>query len=276
MAKTNSRTKDTSSRRHWDGLYRELEERSTISRRDLAALIAHHLGVGADYAILRLCREGRLKRATTPRRGLYIVTSDAAASNQALRNPIDAIQALYGADVVFCYGSALYLHDLSRYGRLTDYYVATLEARKPKAIGQARLHFVETPVDTSVGTETVEISDKHVVVTDLERTLIDCIHRPKYAQGWENLIYAIGRMGRLKEDRVYDYLKRYRLPSLVAKTCVVLERFADDLGTDTDALVRLRPYLPRNPIRFSRNEPGVFNKKWNAYVPKYLLQEEGL
>jgi len=276
MTKTSRRRKNGASRTHWEALHLELEERSTISRHDLAQLIALHLDVGTDYAISRLCREGRLKRAAISRRGLYIITTDTTASNQVLRNPIDAIQALYGVESVFCYGSALYLHGLSRYGHLSDYYVATREARKPSALGRARVRFVETPIDVSVGTETVTVSDGHVVVTDLERTLIDCIHRPKYAQGWENLIYAIRRMAKLREDCIYDYLKRYRLPSLVAKTCVILERFSDNLGIDTNTLVRLRPYLPRNPIRFSRDEPGVFNKRWNVYVPKYLLQEEGL
>lgn len=135
-------------------------------------------------------------------------------------------------------------------------------------MGQVRLRFIQTPADDKVGVIPVLYADLKIRVTDKERTLIDCIHRPKYAQGWENVFHAIDRIGTLDGEHIYIYLKEYRLKSLVAKTCLILERFSDVLGISDSILGRLHRYLPRSPVSISRTSHGKLNRRWNVYVPE--------
>lgn len=251
----------------WTELRNQLQGRSSISRRELAELIAQHVAVGTKYAIRRLCREGVLMRATAPARGLYLV-GQASSHTDFVRDPVEAILTHLGRDIFFCYGTALFLHGLSRYGRLTDYYVGSEDSRNWREVGQVRLRLIKTPVDDTVGVIAVPYADLQIRVTNIERTLIDCIHRPKYAQGWENVLHAIVRIDTLDEERVYTYLKKYRLPSLVAKTCLILEHFSTKWGISDSILGRLHGYLPRSPVRIFRTSLGMLNKRWNVYVPE--------
>lgn len=248
---------------------KQLRAQKAVSRAQLAELVAEHLGVTTDHALRRLRRKGILKRAE----GVYVVANRRSSGEAFIRNPIMAIRAKYGADVLFCYGTALDIQNLSRYGRLTDHYIAVPRPRNVEPLGQIRVRPVKTALGDTMGVETVDIAGHPVHVTDVERTIIDCIHRPKYAQGWENVFHAIGRVKRLREDRVSRYLKRYRLPSLVAKTCVILDRFSKDLGISQDTLDRFRPYLPSSPIHMDKGQSSSLNKKWNVYVPKDLLPD---
>jgi predicted transcriptional regulator of viral defense system len=110
-------------------------------------------------------------------------------------------------------------------------------------------------------------------VTDLERTLIDCIHRPKYAQGWENVVHALDRAKGINGSRMIEYVKQYRTPSLVAKVGLILEHFGDRWKVSGATLNSLRPYLPRTPVKFSRGSGGSLNKDWSIFVPDGVFHE---
>jgi predicted transcriptional regulator of viral defense system len=116
----------------------------------------------------------------------------------------------------------------------------------------------------------INFSQSKIIVTDVERTLIDCIHRQKYAQGLENIIHAIKHSGKVDSSKLIHYMKQYRLPSLIVKTCYLLDRYGEHLKISEDDLIRLRPYFPQNPVSLVRNEQSNFDSKWKIYVPEYL------
>jgi len=61
-----------------------------------------------------------------------------------ITDPIEAVQAVCGEEVVFGYGTALILHGLSRYGRLTEYYVVSKSKRRQLPMGEFNIRFVKT------------------------------------------------------------------------------------------------------------------------------------
>jgi len=107
--------------------------------------------------------------------------------------------------------------------------------------------------------------------TDLERTLIDCVQRTKYAGGWENIIYAINRIQKIDEEKIINYLKHFKLPSLNAKIGFLLEANKDRWNISRSGLVMLKQISLSNPINFFRKEPGKLNKEWNLYIPDNIL-----
>jgi len=202
-----SSTKISENIEGWSELRSQLHSRSSISHRELANLIANHITVDTKYAIRRLCREGFLIRASIPARGLYIVRSE-STETEFLRNPVEAILTHIDKQIYFCYGTALFLHGISRYGRLTDYFVGTENNQNWRQLGQVRLHFIKTPVNDSIGVTTIPYVNLQIRLTDTERTLIDCIHRPKYAQGWENVLHSIAKIGTINDEHIYIYLEK--------------------------------------------------------------------
>jgi predicted transcriptional regulator of viral defense system len=255
----------------WKPLLDVLQKRNTISSAVLAPLVKEHAHVSPDYALRYLQRKGVLQQPETGPRGVYVVAHGKGGAYVA--DPIGTVQVLYGENVLFGYGTALFLHGLSRYARLSEYYVVSSAKRKRRAMGDFVIRFVKTPLPEEIGISTIRHGRRSVRVTDLERTVIDCIHRPKYAQGWENVVHALNRVEGANGRRLIEYAKQYRTPSLVAKIGLILEHFGDRWKISGAALDSLRPYLPRTPVKFSRGSGGFINRDWNIFVPEGVFHE---
>jgi predicted transcriptional regulator of viral defense system len=132
--------------KNWGRFLRALEKHEIISRRELRKIVETHLGMGIEYVVSTLKRNGHIKKAPGPRRGLYLVVKAGSDGSKNRLDIVESIQAHYGHDVLFCYGSALLFHGLSRYGELSSYYVASNRSKRPVNIRQATLHFVQPPV----------------------------------------------------------------------------------------------------------------------------------
>jgi len=253
----------------WKILVAKLQRRDTISAEGVARLAKQYTRVTTDYALRRLQREGVLLRPARRHRGLYVVAK--GKSGAFIVDPIEAIKAISGESTVFGYGTALFLHGLSRYGRVTEYYVVSETRQNQQSVGEFIIRFIRTPMPNETGTVTRRHGKSSVHITDLERTLIDCIHRPKYAHGWENVVQALDRANDVDVAKMIAYVKTYRTPSLVAKVGVVMEHYAAKWRVPMESLPSLRPYLPRTPIKFSRGIRGKLDKNWRVIVPEGLF-----
>jgi predicted transcriptional regulator of viral defense system len=258
--------------KNWQTLLLAIRKQSSISLADLSVLVRKNTQASADYVIWRLQKDGVLKRVQGRRRGLFIVVDD-GGQDGFVKDPIEAIQTLYGRDALYCYGTALYIHGLSRYGRLGEYFIHSEVPRTRRPVGQVVVRFVTTRLGNNIGIAKRKHGTGSLLVTDLERTIIDCIHRPAYAQGWENVVHALYGAEQVNAGRLIEYVKQYGTPSLVAKVGVVLDRFTVQWKVPASRLDSLIEYLPRKPIKFGRKLKGSFNKRWNIYVPGDLLNE---
>ncbi|HED38123.1 MAG TPA: hypothetical protein ENI76_07760 [Ignavibacteria bacterium] len=259
-------SKNTTSTKEWKRLQQILNSRTSISSHELMQLVKKHLEVKADYAIWLLLREKILTRPAGKKRGLYIISKN--STSQHILDPLEAIQSIYGTKVVFCYGTALYLHGLSRYGRLMHYYLLTEKKSGQKKLGQIKIRFVRSKFENKKGLTYQKKKGKDkILLTDIERTIIDCIDRTKYAQGWENIFHALLSVKRIRTDKLFKYIKELDSPILAAKLGVILEHFAKKLRISTKELISLQQYVPRTPARFGRTSTGKLNKRWNIIVP---------
>ena len=266
----NKRTKITA--KDWQALLRDIRQRSSVSLAEISLLVKKHTHAGADYVIWMLQQKDVLKRVQGKRKGLFVVLDD-NSTDDLVRDPIEAIQTLYGRDTLYCYGTALYIHGLSRYGRISEYFLHSDVPRTQRPVGQVIVRFVKTRLGNSTGVMKRKYGSQSLFTTDLERTIVDCIHRPVYAQGWENVVHALHRAEKVNARRLIGYVKKYGTPSLVAKVGVILDHFARQWKISPNDLSSLFVYLPRQPVKFGRGLKGPFNKRWNIYVPGDLLNE---
>jgi predicted transcriptional regulator of viral defense system len=235
----------------------------------VGCLVKQYTDVSPDYALRRLQRKGVLQRLKNGPRGLYVVAE--GKNGKFITDPIEAIQAVCGKEVVFGYGTALFMYGLSRYGRLTEYYVISKSKQKQRPLGEFNIRFVKTRLPKETAIITKHHSRGSVCITDLERTLIDAIHRPKYAQGWENVAHALNRAEGVSGSRMIEYVKQYRTPSLVSRVGLVIQRYAEKWKVAENEIDSLRPYLPKTPVKFARGMGGTLNRQWNIHVPEGLF-----
>ena len=255
----------------WNAVRRELVKHRFVTHAQLQNIIHSLLDVSVDYALWKLVNEGSLART---RRGFYGVTPRPTDHTQTkssfINESLSAIVSLLSEEAVFGYGTALLLHGLSRYGMLSEQYLLCPKFRKPRSLGGVFVRFVITPVIEQEGLVWIPYNKIRLHATDPERTIVDCIHRPRYAQGWENIIHAFERAENLDASRMIRYVKRYRIPSLIARTGFMLEKYLTKKHTVIAELDTLGPYLPHSPVPFINNRGGRLNRRWNLFIPEEI------
>jgi predicted transcriptional regulator of viral defense system len=255
----------------WDLLRKSIYLHSSIGRSDLVRLVKENVGVDVDYAIWRLKSEGVLQRPSEKKRGFFIVGRNSSNTLHII-DPIEVIHSIYGENVVFCYGTALYIHGLSRYGRLMHYYAITKSKPKKKKYSQFTIRFVKTKMGDTKGIIQHKVENHNLYTTDLERTILECIHHPKYAQGWENVIHAFETIKQIRYKQLIEYVIELNSPSLSAKVGIFLDFYKDKWKIPESEIIKLQQYIPRTTLRFERLTKGKLNKRWNIIVPHDLLQ----
>lgn len=125
---------------NWKGLIRTLQSHVAISKEELHEIINRFVLVGSRYAIQKLLRDGVIQKGKG--RGWYIIASPGSA-RPYVRNPYEIIQSIFGKEAVFCYGTAMEIHGLSRYGWVSDYYVAIGYSRRDRQLDEMRVRFVQ-------------------------------------------------------------------------------------------------------------------------------------
>jgi predicted transcriptional regulator of viral defense system len=251
----------------WNSLIVALRKHSTISQGELEAIADRFVKVNIHYVAKRLLKAGVLYRGKG--RGWYLVRSS-KSNKPYIRNPFDLIQSVVGKDAVFCYASALEIHGLSRYGMATKYYVAASNGKRGRQLDEIRVAFVKLKT-LDVAVATAKVGGKALRVTDLERTIIDGIHKPKYCFGWENVASALSKVQKVNARRINKYLMELSVSSLFAKVGYTLEHFRELWHVPIEIIEDLRLYAPRKPIRFFSNVSGRLDKRWNLYIPDQLF-----
>ncbi len=170
--------------------------------------------------------------------------------------------------------SALMVHDLTDQLPRTTY-VSTVKG----GVDQSSRHlhgfdfvFIQFTPERFFGTEATWSGDSQIQVTDLERTVIDAISRPKYCGDLVIAQLAVFAAGsRLNVERIVDYALK-----LDAATCKRLGWHLERYGTDEHLLRRLREVAVRGYVRLDPSGPklGHCDGRWSIQenIPEGLLR----
>nr|WP_309696104.1 type IV toxin-antitoxin system AbiEi family antitoxin [Armatimonas sp.] len=220
------------------------------------------------------------------RRGLYATVP---AHRTPAQQPVDSflIASRLTPDAVIAYHGALALHGLAHSLReeivvLSDQsFVNPLRFRGTlyRAVPPPR----ELPVSDALtlGIETWDRQGLSVRVTDLERTLVDCLDRPMLSGGWEEVWHSLeGLDAYLNLERLLEYTLKLRTATTAAKVGYFLSQHQERLRVPEGALERLRAHRPKRAHYVLRDRivgqvPGraKFIPEWNLMVPTLLGEE---
>lgn len=242
----------------------EAERRESISLEEIRRLSGASPGFARKLAH-SLVQKGWLQPL---RRGAYLLNPSQHGPD---RLP-DADPLRWGSMLVvpyyFGYATAAELHGLlPQAGRL--YYVVTPVRLAARNFGTSRFRFVRAGADRLFGTETVRRRGRELVVSDLERTVLDCVDRPSLSGGIGGVAHILGRAKtRLRWDRLRRYLERCDNASLCQRTGYLLERIRPSVSPPR-AWVRAvlptpsSPYVPLAPAR-SHGRIGARDPRWHV------------
>lgn len=161
--------------------------------------------------------------------------------------------------------SAMHYHKLTDQTSRIIYVLGVLNATKKASsssyrIDGVRYRIVRTNKENFFGIERVNIGEARVVITDLERTLIDGIIRPKFCGGIREVLHAYSvAFDRINIDKIISYAQK-----ISDATCKRLGYILSRLGVEQDLL---KPLKKRSSKSFAKLDPsgpnsGPWNKEW--------------
>ena len=204
------------------------------------------------------------------RRNLYCAADLATGENVASKF---AIGSHIARDSYICYHSALEFHGLAHQ---QFFQVNVISSSRFNEFEYDGLTYRFSPFTITGGVVTPELN-RFIRVTDLERTVVDCIDKIVLAGGLEELLHALSIISYLDEKKLRQYLKEYDKKVLYKKSGFLLSQFND--------VLKLKPSFFSLCHRKSdsvlgvltdRQESDKYNSVWNLYVPEsiesYLMQ----
>lgn len=109
-------------------------------------------------------------------------------------------------------------------------------------------------------------------VTDLERTVIDCIKEMDRIAGIEETLANISTLKTLSAEKLLSYLSLYQNQFLYQKTGFILEHYKNRFLLPDDFFDECRK-MAGSSKRYFTNEKkaGIYNKEWKLVVPEGIF-----
>jgi len=224
-----------------------------------------------------LVRKGWLQRVG---RGRYLLNPgrhgpDAIPDTDPLR-----LGSRLASPYYFGYATAAELHGLLPQASRT-YYVVTPSPGGSGWEHVAQFRRIQVVSNRFFGIEQIQRRGETITVSDLERTVLDCLSRPELSGGMGGVVQVIESAGqRLNWERLDRYLRRLGRRSLVLKLGFLIEKLRLSPRPprgwlDRNSARSAEPYVPLGrPKEFGRR--GAHDRRWHVVrnIPEALLRSE--
>lgn len=214
----------------------------------------------AQTLLMRYQHQGYLSKV---RRGLYCVNN--LATGQPEANKFQVASTITPTSFI-AYHAAMEYHGLAHQ---VYYDVAVGSEQAFNSFDFDGHHFACIRLSADVGIETPK-ADFHVRVTNVERTIIECIDRIDLCGGWEELVNCLKSVQYMREEQLLTILRLYNKTALYKKAGFLFEQLA--LPVSQDLLATCKQYA-KDSVTYltSDGNSDTFQAAWRLYAPHNLL-----
>ncbi len=204
------------------------------------------------------------------RRGLYARVRD-RGEGQELMSPL-LMAGKATDDAVLAYHTALELHGIAYTDFNEQMFLTKCKTSGFSFQGQYYRPVIRGNLISDTGIQEVIVSGLPVLVTSLERTVVDVLDMPNLSGGWEEVFRSLERVIHFDVSAAVDYVIRLGKKSAVAKLGYFIDSMLDGVKKDASAIRELKQYLPKQPHYMDKFGVGggVLVGRWNLIVPKYI------
>jgi len=223
----------------------------------------------ADHVIESLRRKGWLQRATW---GEYLLIPPEQGPDALGDSNLLALASRVADPYYIGFSTAA-----SHYGLTTQHrnviYVVTPVRLRSREVGEARVRIVNPSPDKFFGFEPVDVLGYKVMISDREKTAIDCIDRPALAGGvGETAMILATASRRFDWTKVVNYLQRIESGALVRRFGWLADHVVADMPAEThERLIGMtgggstRARL--GPLHYHKVQDAIgYDKTWRLFV----------
>jgi len=248
---------------HYEELVGHLRSLGDFNHHTLKAALQYHL---AKKHLARI------------RRGYYLVTNNyltgihiesdglLIAGHMAPDAVISYHTAMEFHALAYSVGSIVYFNSEERIGQLVGEYGQYQQVSHPGPLKPNDI-FLETKLHDRMGMD--------IRVTSIERTLVDCLHRPELSGGWEEIWRSFESLPFLDITRVVHYALQLGTASTIAKLGFFLEQHREQFSVKEEELNQLARYRPKSRHYMEKRYKGQVKnvKRWNLIAPLTVINK---
>ena len=162
------------------------------------------------------------------------------------------------------YGSALNYHGLTEFVSPTIFVVTSKRSRS-RTILSTRFRFITITESKMFGTEEVVISGRKVKVSDVEKTVADCLDHPEYCGGLDEIAKSMFFEHKtIDVKKVIGNAERMGNRTIIKRLGYLLELFDyDEYEPHFEGIRLSEGYSKLDPGRLKR---GRINERWRLFV----------
>ena len=182
-------------------------------------------------------------------------------------------------DAVLAYRTALDLHGKLHSVQSNFVYLTKKRVMAPFVFRDITYQAVSVPNALKIsnnetfGVQTINRQGQEILVTSLERTLVDVLDRPNLCGSWEEIWRSLESIEYLDIEQVITYALLLGNATTIAKLGFFLEIHQKELMVPEDCFETLYKHRPAKPhyLERDRNQPQKLMSNWNLIVPLSLI-----
>jgi predicted transcriptional regulator of viral defense system len=237
----------------------------------------------ADHVIESLRQKGWLERATW---GEYLVIPPEHGPDALGNSNLLALASRIAKPYYIGFGTAAAHYGLTTQHRKVIFVVTPVRLR-PRDVGESRVRIVNLSTKKFFGFESVDVLGYKVMLSDREKTAIDCIDRPALAGGVGEAATILATASRRFDwTKAADYLEKIGSGALARRFGWLADYAKADVPRAArDRVVTLaarsrKTWLGPDPLRARAVQGAVgYDKTWRVFVnvkPEELHGSAGL
>lgn len=245
---------------------------------EMADYLSFRGEVGARTKEALLSYHKKKGRVVSVRRGLYAVIPPGANPASYSIDPF-LVAAKLTKDAVLSYHTALEFQGYAYSVQEHFVYTAsrplspfTFRARPYRGVRCSESLRCEN--QENFGVVAVDHLGMEILVTSLERTMVDVLSRPDLSGGWEEIWRSLESVEFFDLEKVVEYTLLLQNATTAAKVGFFLEQHRDAFMVGEKHLKPLHDLRPRQPHYLDRStrKSGSLVSKWNLIVPRDVIE----
>ena len=116
------------------------------------------------------------------------------------------------------------------------------------------------------------VTDSLIKVTDLERTILDCLNRIDLSGGLEELVQCFAIITYVNESKLLDYLHQFNKQALYQKAGFVLGYFQKEMSLSNAFFEECKSKIGKSTRYLTdAQESNTYFKEWKLCAPENIL-----
>ncbi|MBI4356764.1 MAG: hypothetical protein HY559_02650 [Gammaproteobacteria bacterium] len=237
--------------------------KTTFSIQEAAQILGKNIFETSDL-LSELVKRTVLSRMKA---GIYIILQIGEEDAQLSNWPSIAKVLIGNTPYFLSHYSAMRLHGMTTHP-LFDVYITTIKRHRSKTVHHIHYHFVYRKESNFWGIQTQWITKQDkVVISNLERTLLDGLERPELCGGLIEVCRGLWtKQNELNPDRLTEYVQKYPTKAAVKRLGFLLET----LRIRGDCVDKLQKSViePKIYVRLDPQSPnqGQYLSRWQLRI----------